>query len=114
MAVLAAYGVTASAQGSGMSAALPRSPAPAAPLHPTPAPPPMPATPFYCNWCRERVGVYHAGDAPFTPDGAPPHNQSGHLRAGVIAEAEDGPVAAYPCPACGRSNLLQLPASTGA
>ena len=74
----------------------------------------MPATPFYCNWCKERVGVYHAGDAPFTPDGAPPHNQSGHLRAGVVAQADDGPVVAYPCPACGRSNLLQLPAGTAA
>ncbi len=76
--------------------------------------PTMPATPFYCNWCRERVGVYHSGDAPFTPDGAPPHAQSDHLRAGVVAEADDGPIVAYPCPACGRSNLLQLPARTEA
>ena len=72
----------------------------------------MPATPFFCNWCRDRVGVYHGADdagVPFTPDGAPPHTQADHLRAGVVAQTADGPIVAYPCPACGRNTLVQLP-----
>jgi hypothetical protein len=76
----------------------------------------MPATPFYCNWCRERVGVYRGADAasgPFSPEDAPPHTQADHLRAGVVAETGDGRVVAYPCPACGRNNLIQLPTAAG-
>ena len=72
----------------------------------------MPATPFYCNWCRESVGTYHDARSPdgaFVPDGAPPGGLSNHLRAGTVAHADDGPIVAYPCPHCGRSNLLQLP-----
>lgn len=72
----------------------------------------MPATPFHCNWCREPIGTYHdAGspDGPFVPDGAPPGGLSDHLRTGTVARADDGIIVAYPCPHCGRNNLLQLP-----
>lgn len=72
----------------------------------------MPATSFYCNWCRASIGTYHdatSSDGPFVPDGAPPGGQTDHLRTGVVARTDDGSIVSYPCPHCGRSNLLQLP-----
>lgn len=77
----------------------------------------MPATTFYCNWCQESVGTYHdasAPESPFVPDGAPPGGQADHLRAGTVATTDDGPIVAYPCPHCGRNNLIQLPRQSGA
>lgn len=80
----------------------------------------MPETHFYCNWCRERIGTYDDASTPhparsglpggpFRYEGVPDDRVLDHLRMGIVHADEEKSIVAYPCPKCGRNNLLQLP-----